>query len=94
MKNISKEFLVKQEEACKNSHTAYWFAENKDADIEKCQEASCKDPECAYWFANDIKGADITYCQKATYKDSYWAKRFAEEIPSANKESYKIYYLL
>jgi len=36
MNNTSKDFLVEQEEACKDPYTAYWFAkENKDADIKK-----------------------------------------------------------
>ena len=64
MEDISKEFLVKQKKACKDSFNAFCFARDvKEANIKYCQKAACKSPYCAYLFAEYIKGADIEKCE-------------------------------
>ena len=57
---MDSEFLKKQEKACKDPYSAYYFAKNVEgADIKICQEFACKGPFSAYEFALHVPGADI-----------------------------------
>ena len=57
--------IADEEEACKDSKWAYYFAKTvPGADIEKCQESACKDPYYAYCFAKEVPEADIGKCRK------------------------------
>lgn len=84
---LRKATLADQEEACKDSRIAYYFARYiKGANIEKCQGAACKNYIWAFYFAHYVPGANIKKCQEAACKKPEYAYMFALLVKGANLE--------